>query len=110
MSFFFLFFSYVPPRALRSFPTRRSSDLCPACSSARRARRRALTRRVTTASTSWKSRSRRCRSEEHTSELQSPCNIVCRLMLEKQNNHDTRLNRLFHIQTYTIQNHAPPRK
>src|SRR5205807_9367023 len=24
------------------------------------------------------------RSEEHTSELQSPCNIVCRLLLEKQ--------------------------
>src|SRR2546426_8823052 len=25
------------------------------------------------------------RSEEHTSELQSPCNLVCRLMLEKKN-------------------------
>src|SRR2546426_7217209 len=24
------------------------------------------------------------RSEEHTSELQSPCNIVCRLLLEKK--------------------------
>src|SRR5256885_9069892 len=30
--------------------------------------------------------SRRCRvrSEEHTSELQSPCNLVCRLLLEKK--------------------------
>src|SRR5256885_12679038 len=30
---------------------------------------------------------RRCpssRSEEHTSELQSPCNLVCRLLLEKK--------------------------
>src|SRR5256885_13310123 len=30
------------------------------------------------------------RSEEHTSELQSPCNLVCRLLLEKkkiQNKH-----------------------
>src|SRR5205807_8654615 len=27
----------------------------------------------------WKSR-----SEEHTSELQSPCNLVCRLLLEKK--------------------------
>src|SRR5256885_9273123 len=26
------------------------------------------------------------RSEEHTSELQSPCNLVCRLLLEKKNN------------------------
>src|SRR6266446_10102508 len=25
----------------------------------------------------------RARSEEHTSELQSPCNLVCRLLLEK---------------------------
>src|ERR1022692_4989460 len=28
----------------------------------------------------------RCRSEEHTSELQSPCNLVCRLLLEKKKN------------------------
>src|SRR2546426_5650577 len=32
------------------------------------------------------------RSEEHTSELQSPCNLVCRLLLEKKkkdnNNND----------------------
>src|SRR5256885_4851977 len=26
------------------------------------------------------------RSEEHTSELQSPCNLVCRLLLEKKKN------------------------
>src|SRR5688500_20095639 len=30
---------------------------------------------------SWKPR-----SEEHTSELQSPCNLVCRLLLEKKKN------------------------
>src|SRR5256885_11569147 len=30
------------------------------------------------------------RSEEHTSELQSPCNLVCRLLLEKKKkNKDT---------------------
>src|SRR3989454_7595783 len=27
---------------------------------------------------------RMARSEEHTSELQSPCNLVCRLLLEKK--------------------------
>src|SRR5205807_8674076 len=27
---------------------------------------------------------RHLRSEEHTSELQSPCNLVCRLLLEKK--------------------------
>src|SRR5256885_16983895 len=29
------------------------------------------------------------RSEEHTSELQSPCNLVCRLLLDKQKNTQT---------------------
>src|SRR5258708_29909132 len=29
-------------------------------------------------------RPRRCRSEEHTSELQSPDHLVCRLLLEKK--------------------------
>src|SRR5256885_12901001 len=28
------------------------------------------------------------RSEEHTSELQSPCNLVCRLLLEKKKQRD----------------------
>src|SRR5256885_5377470 len=31
------------------------------------------------------------RSEEHTSELQSPCNLVCRLLLEKKNNRTSKL-------------------
>src|SRR6266566_7648176 len=29
------------------------------------------------------------RSEEHTSELQSPCNLVCRLLLEKKKNYSS---------------------
>src|SRR2546426_4302613 len=32
----------------------------------------------------WPLSSRGRRSEEHTSELQSPCNLVCRLLLEKK--------------------------
>src|SRR5256885_6991588 len=31
------------------------------------------------------------RSEEHTSELQSPCNLVCRLLLEKKKKESTQL-------------------
>src|SRR2546426_6996508 len=34
------------------------------------------------------------RSEEHTSELQSPCNLVCRLLLEKKK---SRLHIEFHL-------------
>src|SRR5256885_11986531 len=54
-----------------------------------RAARRARQRRVRVfAQKLWKLRldlvrERIGRSEEHTSELQSPCNLVCRLLLEK---------------------------
>src|SRR2546426_9032243 len=34
------------------------------------------------------------RSEEHTSELQSPCNLVCRLLLEKKKNNNRLLRSL----------------
>src|SRR5256885_11295717 len=40
------------------------------------------------------------RSEEHTSELQSPCNLVCRLLLEKKKNHH-------HVYKPTPNLHAP---
>src|SRR5256885_8380235 len=33
------------------------------------------------------------RSEEHTSELQSPCNLVCRLLLEKKKKKQTHPSR-----------------
>src|SRR2546426_5680755 len=33
------------------------------------------------------------RSEEHTSELQSPCNLVCRLLLEKKKKSNRASNR-----------------
>src|ERR1039457_6886446 len=42
----------------------------------------------------------RMRSEEHTSELQSPCNLVCRLLLEKKT-HKT--NRTYHRDQHTKQ-------
>src|SRR5256885_11877490 len=44
------------------------------------------------------------RSEEHTSELQSPCNLVCRLLLEKKNDEDeaaVRANSAFHVPVHT---------
>src|SRR5256885_2963933 len=38
---------------------------------------------------SGKARRKAARSEEHTSELQSPCNLVCRLLLEKKKKKET---------------------
>src|SRR2546426_6353417 len=36
------------------------------------------------------------RSEEHTSELQSPCNLVCRLLLEKKKKKNNNIAREVH--------------
>src|SRR5690348_17790047 len=51
------------------------------------------------------------RSEEHTSELQSPVHLVCRLLLEKKKKSDTRTSQLqFLTQSYTCRfatNHFP---
>src|SRR5690606_41451296 len=105
--------SFLRPRAhadLRSFPTRRSSDLCGSRSRAEgqsqsrrlqlfKARQRLQSRQRTR---KWRL-GRGCshshplgrrfrdgciapgRSEEHTSELQSREKLVCRLLLEKKN-------------------------
>src|SRR5256885_6600447 len=43
-----------------------------------------MRRRAGRGTTPRSASSRRGRSEEHTSELQSPCNLVCRLLLEKK--------------------------
>src|SRR5690606_40688288 len=100
---FFFFFSYFFYLDLHSFPTRRSSDLPfwvkPGVGSTpssgipdsrdRRAApdRRRITRMSITATshTPPDLRALRTRSEEHTSELQSRENLVCRLLLEKKN-------------------------
>src|SRR5437867_7240841 len=39
-----------------------------------------------------------CRSEEHTSELQSPYDLVCRLLLEKKNMHYTLTTKRINLQ------------
>src|SRR5256885_5540575 len=41
------------------------------------------------------------RSEEHTSELQSPCNLVCRLLLEKKKNIKNLIHR-YQSEAFTI--------
>src|SRR5437762_11122297 len=75
----FFFRRYGAHRDLHSFPTRRSSDLrdghAASAAGGRRGRRRAAQRSAVP---------RIARSEEHTSELQSPMYLVCRLLLEKK--------------------------
>src|SRR2546430_7451593 len=47
--------------------------------------------RAVPATDPWLVEGQRCRSEEHTSELQSQSNLVCRLLLEKKKIHYFRL-------------------
>src|SRR5207237_3183505 len=92
---------------LHSFPTRRSSDLTlPVLSRAvstpvpfrtrttsPRPRTKACADRAGASSCARKnSRSKSIRSEEHTSELQSHLNLVCRLLLGKRNDCADRQN------------------
>src|SRR5438552_14854656 len=50
--------------------------------------------------------SSRPRSEEHTSELQSPDHLVCRLLLEKKKNNEQVVNEQ-HRQPHRTPNHVP---
>src|SRR5690606_41438415 len=85
-----------PLRALHSFPTRLSSDLSARWSSScdpAGGTPRWGSSTPSTWSRSPPSPSRSCltwwrRSEEHTSELQSRENLVCRLLLEKKNKYN----------------------
>src|SRR5437867_8883474 len=90
MSLSFSIHSLANHPSLHSFPTRRSSDLpIPRSPGSRRLR---LVRRAHQLRDRRGVRERRgdlqevvaLRSEEHTSELQSPYDLVCRLLLEKK--------------------------
>src|SRR5688500_19311223 len=60
-------------------------DACAGAAATRHARSRVVTARIDELSFLAPVYVGHLRSEEHTSELQSPCNLVCRLLLEKKN-------------------------
>src|SRR5688500_20250423 len=77
--FFVLLFHRPPIPTLFPYTTLFRSYASAACSKRPRAERCFSTRNSV-------------RSEEHTSELQSPCNLVCRLLLEKKKKHPKRIS------------------
>src|SRR5690606_41853611 len=98
------FYCYCYPRDLHSFPTRRSSDLSRHYADVRQVYQTALANGGAASGPfipeldnhpadpqaeqarllqAWQKSG--ARSEEHTSELQSRENLVCRLLLEKKN-------------------------
>src|SRR2546426_4422845 len=76
--FFFFFFLMIrrPPRSTLFPYTTLFRSICSE-------RSKSAWERSTTPSALYELQSH-SRSEEHTSELQSPCNLVCRLLLEKK--------------------------
>src|SRR5438874_1612060 len=83
----FFFSCCADHRDLHSFPTRRSSDLSipQPPSRPRKLPRQSLQWMTSTGKVSTNSTAR---SEEHTSELQSRRDLVCRLLLEKKKHHE----------------------
>src|SRR5438034_2224575 len=83
---YFFFQASGAHRYLHSFPTRRSSDLRPTARP--RSSRLSPNGGSSSCPITWSRRSmrrrKRQRSEEHTSELQSHSDLVCRLLLEKK--------------------------
>src|SRR5437879_9879292 len=100
-----MFSLHVHHHHLHSFPTRRSSDLGSWPTTRRKKLSASFWRYSPTTlfcwwtltmcgrrwrkSSSWGA-SRAGRSEEHTSELQSPMYLVCRLLLEKKKKNNTK--------------------
>src|SRR5256885_5741437 len=80
IAFFFFLMIRRPPRSTL-FPY---TTLFRSPTSAGWQTRRTCTKRLGPNCSSF---TRAGRSEEHTSELQSPCNLVCRLLLEKKKIH-----------------------
>src|SRR5205807_9261485 len=85
----FFFYCSLDHRDLHSFPTRRSSDLIGGCILVFRGRiptgeQNEINIFGTGSASNPTAQIQTVRSEEHTSELQSPCNLVCRLLLEKK--------------------------
>src|SRR5437773_9631612 len=96
MSFYFFFYCSGAPRDLHSFPTRRSSDLSERVKEYREKLVEAaaetdddLLNRYLEEGSLGEPEMLRARSEEHTSELQSHHDLVCRLLLEKKKKNKT---------------------
>src|SRR5207248_10425366 len=73
---------------LRSFSDRTGG--CGVCNPTAAWRKLALLETFAARVQRWGTRAANVRSEEHTSELQSPYDLVCRLLLEKKKKNDTR--------------------
>src|SRR5437879_10081594 len=77
--FFFFFLNHTATTEIYTLSLHDALPILPAQGPGRARRRDLRSRRA--------DRDRKSRSEEHTSELQSPMYLVCRLLLEKKKKH-----------------------
>src|SRR2546430_6295189 len=84
--FFFFFFNDTATTEIYTLSLHDALPISPTCaaSSARRKRRETPAHRLRLVPRGRRRARRKGRSEEHTSELQSQSNLVCRLLLEKK--------------------------
>src|SRR5256885_11814876 len=87
----FFFFNDTATTEIYTLSLHDALPISRSCCAPCRRRRASWSARRSRPSSAWASASTVStfapRSEEHTSELQSPCNLVCRLLLEKKNAH-----------------------
>src|SRR5690242_21467852 len=107
-TFFISFFNATPTTEIYPFSLHDALPIFGRRLRSRRGHRAGrLPRQRTAAGRRRRRQHRDLRSEEHTSELQSHVNLVCRLLLEKKKKqHNTLSNR--HTQTPTTRPPAPP--
>src|SRR5207248_9676033 len=87
-SYFVFFFNDTPPTEISTLSLHDALPISRRSSPRRQCRRAGRTRRRRSCRTGRGRRS--VRSEEHTSELQSPYDLVCRLLLEKKKKHNNK--------------------
>src|SRR5256885_12787158 len=82
--FFFFFFNDTATTEIYTLSLHDALPICARQPPSRRRAPRVLVSRTARCAGRADRRGPGARSEEHTSELQSPCNLVCRLLLEKK--------------------------
>src|SRR5256885_10665596 len=104
LSHFFLFFFFNDTATTEIYPLS-LHDALPIWPPGRQ-RRRGVDARAA-AVPALPARDSPARSEEHTSELQSPCNLVCRLLLEKKKKYVNRRYTRTKIDIATVEFYTP---
>src|SRR5438034_11794744 len=89
-----LFFFFFNDTATTEIYTLSLHDALPIWARKRGRSRRGSSGRARSAATSWWSWTCASRSEEHTSELQSHSDLVCRLLLEKKKKKKRKYNKM----------------